>query len=134
MTINRRQATALFLATACMVTSWGCRTASTGQAERSAYQLKRVRPYNTWEATVKSSIENAHKAVLKGLEDLGIEPITDRVDRLSGTVDALFADQMDLEIKLHNVAPELTRMRIRCGIVGHEQRTQQLFRAIEKHL
>ncbi|MBT3381970.1 MAG: DUF3568 family protein [Lentisphaerae bacterium] len=130
-----RHAAALGLILACMVTGWGCRTL-TGERTRPAttYQLKRVPPFNTWEATVTNSIEATHKAVLEGLEDLGIEPITNRVDKLSGTVDALFADQMDLEVKLHFVAPEMTRIRIRCGIVGHEQRTEQLFRAFEKHL
>lgn len=134
MTVSLQRAAALALTIACLGASWGCRTISGEKKQPSVYRLKRVLPGNTWEATVAHSIKDTHNAILDGLEDLGIEPITNRVDRLSGTVDALFADQMDLEIKLHNVAPELTRVRIRCGIVGHEQRTEQLFRAIEKHL
>ena len=116
-----------------VVCSTGCQTVAYQSSERGAYRLARTFPYNTWETLVKKPIAETHKAVERGLEDLEIKPITSQVDKIAGTVDALFADHMDLEITLEAVSAELTRVRIRCGLHGDRERSVRLFEAIEKH-
>ena len=111
----------------------GCTTTVSQQADESRYTLKRTFPYNTWETHVGMPLEKVHQAVVNGFGDLGLEPITNRVDAVSATVDAIFADGKDVEAKLVKVSEELTRITLRAGISGDEERTKMVFRAIEKH-
>jgi len=107
----------------------GCTTWHTGTA--STYTLKRS--LNSWETTVALPIEKAHKATVAGLNDLGLKPVTSRVDKLTGIADGFLADGTDFEVRLESRGDTVTRVRVRCGMLGDRERSIQLFRAIEKH-
>jgi hypothetical protein len=102
------------------------------------YQLKQhfafKCPMNYSEATLRASVLHTHKAVLAGMADLRIVPITNRVDNISAQVDAMFSDKTDLNITLQALSPEMCVIRIRCGMFDDAQRSEMVFRAIEKHL
>ena len=112
----------------------GCQCTSTLTLSKGTYQLTRKFPPNTWEALIQNPIVKTHEAVGAGLKDLGLIPITNRVDQVSGLVEATFADGVELEIVLLAVSPNLTRISIRCVIMGDRVRTETVFGAIEKHL
>jgi len=119
----------------------GCaspRSAGGGGSDRTVYQLKQhfplKCPMNYSEATLRASVLQAHKAILAGMADLRIAPITNRVDNISAQVDALFSDKTDLNITLQALSPEMCVIQIRCGMFDDAQRSEMLFRAIEKHL
>jgi hypothetical protein len=97
-----------------------------------AYPLKRK--LVTWQTVVNQPVEEVHDAVLAGLRDLKLRPITNNVDRLTGLVDGVMADGMDFEISLSAVGPETTKLSIQCGMLGDAQRSRLIFSAIEKHL
>jgi len=110
----------------------GCRTTLWSEEKQTIYRLERH--LNAWQVLVQDSVANVHKAALAGLKDLKIEPITNRVDKVSGLIDGMFSDNMDFEIRLEALAPRLTRVRIKCGMFGNEARAKLLFQAMQKHL
>lgn len=110
----------------------GCRTMSFSPEKQTAYRMERH--LNGWRVLIQQSVPEVHNAIAAALKDLELKPITDQADKLSATVDGIFADNMDFEIKLESMAPKLTRMTIKCGVLGNEARSKSLFRAIEKHL
>ena len=113
----------------------GCQTIQSTPATKYTYRLKRKIPMlNTWGTTVNASIGGTHKAVVRGFKDLDLQAITNQVDKIAGVVGTIFADGMDVEVKLEAVSSEATRISIRCGITGDQSRTELVFRAIEKHL
>lgn len=110
----------------------GCRTAVWSEDQQTVYRLERH--LTTWQVLVQESVEKVHEAAISGLKDLGIEPITNRMDKVASLIDGTFADNMDFEIRLEALAPRLTRVRIKCGVLGNEARAKLLFQALEKHL
>jgi len=110
----------------------GCQTMAWSEEKQTVYRLERH--LNAWRVMVQYSVPDVHKAVLAGLNDLQLRPITNQVDKVSGVVDGMFADNMDYEVKMESLAPRLTRISIKCGIFGNEERAKMLFNAIQKHL
>ena len=107
----------------------GC---ATWRAEPGAtHTLKRY--LNVWQTTVALPIEEVHKATLAGLEDLGLSPVTRRADKLTGMADGFLADGTDFEVRLEAQGETVTKVRVRCGMLGDRTRSTQIFRAIEKH-
>jgi hypothetical protein len=107
----------------------GC---ATWRAEPGAtHTLKRH--LNAWQTTVALPIEEVHKATLAGLDDLGLRPVSRRVDKLTGMADGLLADGTDFEVHLEAQGETVTKVRVRCGMFGDRARSAQIFRAIEKH-
>ena len=122
------------IALVCAVFVAGCQTMrSYPSSARGTYELKRKLP-NRWEALVDQPVVKAHRATMAGLKDLNINAVTSQVDQISGMVEAVFGDGMDLEVKLESVAPNITRISIRCGMVGDRDRSRMVFSAIEKRL
>jgi len=115
-----------------VVLASGCGTPG-GGAKVGSYPLRRSKLIR-WETVVNQPVETVHEAVLKGLDDLNLRPITRNVDKLTGLVDGVMADGMDFEISLSAVGSETTRVSIRCGMFGDAQRSRLIFSAVEKHL
>jgi len=108
----------------------GC--TSVQSSGKTVYTLKRN--LNAWETVLAVPIEKVHKATLSGLSDLSLKPITSRVDKLTGLVDGTMADGSDFEIRLEAMGDSVTRLQVRCGMLGDGVRSAHLFRAIEKRL
>ena len=120
-----------FLVSLGMLLVVGCQTTTYQTSSKGTYELKRK--LNAWQTLVNNPIEKAHAAVVAGLKDLKLNVITSQVDKISGVVDGVFADTSDFEVKLEAVSPELTRISIRCGVLGNRNRAEMLFQSIEKH-
>ena len=126
------KARSLVLVGGIMLTVAGCRTTAWSPDKQKAYQLQRR--LNAWWTVVQYPIADVHEAALAGLKDLDIRPITNRADKVSALIDGLFADNMDFEIRLEAVAEKSTRVTIKCGMFGNEDRARLLFDALTKHL
>lgn len=121
----------LALATAiALIPCLGCVASPSGG--KAAYTLRRH--LNAWETTVAVPIEKVHRAAVAGLSDLGLKPVTSRVDKLSGLVDGSLADGTAFEVRLEAVGDAQTVIRVRSGLLGDRVRSTQLFRAIETRL
>ena len=110
----------------------GCRTTVMSTDGKMYYPFERK--INYWETYMQKPLAEVHKGVVAGLKALEVKPITNQVDKVSATVDGIFADNMDFEVVLEAVAPGMTKVRIRCGITGDQQRTIILFKSFEKEL
>lgn len=140
--INPRRAL-LWLGTILLIfTGSGCLSPAYEKSEdgTKTYQLApRVPfpvPFNRWEVAVDAPIRRTHRAVISGFRDLKLSPITNRIDSISGTVDAVCADGRDVDIKHRPLGESVTKISIRCGIgIEMDQALAfKIFRAIEKHL
>lgn len=111
----------------------GCRSlwAPPPELER-VYMLQRYEEY--WTIMLDATVPEVKHAVVQGLKDLGLEPLTSRFDQVSGTVHSIFADQDFLEIVVQSVDPGKTRFQIRCGLLGEKERSRLVFRSIAAHL
>ena len=127
-----------YIALGLLIPLSGCLTPKAAQAEGSHYQIRQKFPVkfpgNHSEVTVRGSVAKVHRAILAGLKDLKIRPITNRVDNITANVDALFADSSDLEINVETISPEMSKIIIRCGMLDDFERSRMVFQAIEKHL
>ena len=110
----------------------GCRTTVMSADGKVFYPLERK--INYWETYIQKPLAEVHKAVVVGLKALEVKPITNQADKVSATVDGIFADNMDFEVVLESVAPAMTKIKIRCGITGDQQRSIILFKSFEKEL
>ena len=128
----RRTLVTLLSGCALLTMLTGCQSTVWSNEGETFYRLERH--LNSWQALVQASVPEVHDAVLAGLDDLNMTPITVEVDKVSGLVDGMFADGMDYEIKYEAVAPKLTRVSIRCGLIGDKERATMLFRNIERNL
>ena len=99
---------------------------------KAVYTLRRN--LNAWETTVAVPIDRVHQATVAGLSDLKLKPVTSRVDKLTGLTEGSMADGTDFEVRLQALDAALTRIRVRCGMLGDRDRATQLFRAIEARL
>ena len=108
----------------------GCSTIGAGP--KTTHALRRR--LNAWETVAAVPIEKAHKAAIAGLADLSLKPVNNRVDKITGLLDGFLADGTSFEVQLEALGETVTRMRVRCGMIGDRDRSNQLFRAIERHL
>lgn len=113
-----------------LIPAVGCVTSHS--SSKAAYTLRRH--LNAWETTVAVPIEKVHRAAVAGLSDLGLRPVTSRVDKLSGLVDGSMADGTAFEVRLEAAGDAQTTIRVRSGLLGDRERSTQLFRAIEARL
>jgi len=105
-------------------------TTTVGDA-RDQYRL--TRKGNLWEVLVRGKVSEIHRAVELGVHSLGLKTVSNTHDQVSALVNGFFADQKEFNITLRKQSPGVVRMRIRVGIIGDEQRTTQLFQAIEQN-
>ena len=120
------------LAVAMLVVLAGCRTSAARRARtvrlKPVYLL--VLKGDFWEIPLDYTVAEAHYAVMRGIRNLGIEPLTSRLDKVSAVVDAIFADQEFMEVQILAIGPSRVRFRLRCGFHEEEERTKLIYRNI----
>ncbi len=134
-----------FIHYACIISSFfvalsfgtGCRcfTSTSGRKalpEAAAYTLVKRNDY--WETVVDGHVPALYQAVLAGLTDLEVVPLTKHVDKVVAQVEAIFADQVLLEIGLENIGSGKSIFRMRTGHFDDEDRMILVFKAIAPYL
>ncbi|MBT3375688.1 MAG: hypothetical protein HN742_43505 [Lentisphaerae bacterium] len=110
----------------------GCRTSANrrvvGLRLKPVYML--ILKGDFWEIPLDYTVAESHYAVMRGIRNLGIEPLTSRLDKVSAIVDAIFADQEFLEVHIMAIGPSKVRFKLRCGFHDEEERTKLIFRNI----
>lgn len=75
-----------------------------------------------------------HEATVAALNDLGLKPSEDRVDKLSAHMESAFSDGPHVWIDLESVSDSRCRVTIRVGLTGDEVRSRKIYDAIKRHL
>ena len=86
------------------------------------------------EATLGSDFERTTNATNQALQQLGIARVSERKDALIDTIVARNAADKKIEIRLENLAQNLTKVRIRVGVFGDESLSIAILDKIKANL
>lgn len=81
-----------------------------------------------------ASVPAIHSASVSALKDLNIPIIEDNHDQLSASIKSKFADGSDVWIQIESVTAKSSKVTIRVGIMGDENKSRQILDGIHKHL
>jgi hypothetical protein len=73
-------------------------------------------------------------AAVNAMKELELPLSEDRADRLSAHLESEFADRTHVRINLESLADSRTRVSIRVGLVGDEDRSRKILMTIKQHL
>ena len=80
------------------------------------------------------SVRKVHDAAILSLRELGLPIIEDKHDRLSASVKARTADGSDVWISVESRTQDSSKITVRVGIMGDEQKSRQILDAIHRNL
>ena len=86
------------------------------------------------EANIGSSFDNTIAATNKALQQLSIAKVNEKRDALVCVITARNAADKKIEIRLENAAQQLTKVRIRIGLMGDEQLSISILEKIKANL
>ena len=81
-----------------------------------------------------ASVPVVHDASISALKELNLPIIEDAHDKLSAKITSRFADGNDVWIEIESVTAESSKITIRVGVMGDEQKSRQILDVIHKHL
>ncbi len=124
-----RFAPAALLLNIVLVTS-GCLAVAAGAGAGAAVAYVR----GQLETTVPSSYEATVAATNRAVQQLGWAKVSERKDSLIDRITVRNAADKKIEIRLENLARELTRVRIRVGVFGNESLSMAMLDKIKANL
>lgn len=86
------------------------------------------------EANVNGGFEATVNATSRALQQLSIAKVNEQRDALIAVITARNAADKKIEIRLENAARELTKVRIRVGIMGDESLSIAILEKIKENL
>jgi hypothetical protein len=111
----------------------GCQTSTIPVGSGSdRYELRRHLDH--YDVLINHDIDHTYRAVLKGLDDLGLKPTRQEVDKLSGVAEGTLATGEAYSLKLTWHGDKMTEMAIRVGAFGDRALTLRLFDAVRHRL
>ncbi len=79
-------------------------------------------------------VEEVHAAVLKALKKLEITVKDEDKDRLSAVTKGKFADGKNLTVHIEAVTEKKSKLKIRVGVFGDRDRSEQILNLVKKSL
>ncbi len=79
-------------------------------------------------------LDVVHAAAVKGLQKMELPVIVDNKDQLTAKLESEFADRARVWIDLEALTDKSTRIEIRVGTLGDEQRSREILNSIEQYL
>ena len=83
---------------------------------------------------MSTSVPAVHNASISALKGLNLPIIEDNHDKLSANIKSKFADGHDVWIEIESVTAESSKITIRVGILGDENKSRQILDGIHKHV
>jgi hypothetical protein len=120
----------VFLLLAITLTTAGCLAVAAGAGAGAAVAYARGR----LETTVPAGYEQTVTATSRAIEQLGFSKISERKDSLIDLITVRNAADKKIEIRLENLARELTRVRIQVGVFGDEPLSLAILDKIKANL
>ena len=75
-----------------------------------------------------------HNASISALKELNLPIIEDNKDKLSAKIKSKVANGDDVWIEIESVTAESSKITIRVGILGDQQKSRQILDGIRRHL
>jgi hypothetical protein len=83
---------------------------------------------------INASVSKVYDASLSALKELELPIIEDNHDTLSAKIKSKFADGDDVWIQIESVTAESSKITIRVGVMGDENKSRRIIDAIHRHL
>jgi len=83
---------------------------------------------------LNASLDRAHSAATASLKKLELPVIVDRKDKLSGKLESEYADGKHVWIDLDYVTKTMTKIEVRVGTLGDEQRSREILNEVMRRL
>ncbi len=83
---------------------------------------------------LNAPLDRVHAASLKALEKMELPLIIDQKDKLSAKIESEFSDRARVRINIKSITTRSSRIEIRVGTLGDEQRSRQILDNIEHYL
>lgn len=80
------------------------------------------------------STEKLYRAALRGVKSLNLIIVSEKSDRLSGKINAKFADGKTVDVNVEAVTERAAKLKVRVGIFGDKTKSEMVLKAIEKNL
>lgn len=117
-------------ALALLAGSTGCLAVAAGAGAGAAVAYVR----GELEANVSDNYDDTVAATNKALQQLSIAKISEKRDALVAVIIARNAADKKIEVRLDNLARELTKVRIRVGLMGDEALSLAILEKIKSNL
>jgi len=85
------------------------------------------------EQTLNADIETCHRAAERALADLKLPVLKSRADAVTAHLESEYADRKHVWINLEAVGTGITKVTIRVGLVGDQNRSVSLLEGIKRH-
>jgi len=86
------------------------------------------------EVTYPVAYQRVAAATEGAVRDLGFTLEKEEKDAIRCRIDAKMADGTGVKLKVDNVSPKITRLRIKVGWFGNKEVSLQIMRAVEKRM
>ena len=83
---------------------------------------------------VNAPVPKVRRAAVAGLKDLGLPVLKDKGDQLTASLESEFADGKHVWIDIEAGDESSSQIGIRVGLLGDEQRSRRVLKAIRQHL
>lgn len=84
--------------------------------------------------TVNAPQMKVHDAAVKALKDLRLPLLSDQTDQMTTKMTSQFPDGTEVWLTFEAVSYQSTKITVRVGIMGEEQRAREILQKIQKHL
>jgi hypothetical protein len=86
------------------------------------------------EADFNAPVEKVHEAAVAGLKSLNLPIVKDQGDKLAAELESRTADDKKIAISIGFVSETKSKLSIRVGTIGDEQRSRSILKAIQAEL
>ncbi len=83
---------------------------------------------------LNAPVPKVKRAVVARLKDLGLPVLKDKGDQLTASLESEFADGKHVWIEIEARDESSSQIAIRVGLLGDEQRSRRVLKAIRQHL
>ena len=83
---------------------------------------------------VSHPVKDVHKATLSALKKLDIYVISDELNRHNAVINSEFQDGEKVKINIDALTEYVSKISIRIGIFGHQEKSQLILNAIQTQL
>lgn len=127
--MQKKQLTALLALTALVELTGGCAAVLVGAGAGTAIYVT-----GNLKAPVSEDINTVYQATLKAVEQLELKVSSKTKDALSAKIIARDAQDKKITINLVSASENTTKIAIRVGIFGNEEKSRLIYEKIQKNL